>query len=194
MDPSIHAVGADLFSFQSHAAGPSQICALLHAWRMHRASMLRNVDVAASPEARSAIDFMESRSSDFRRALVTKVRKYLSDHLDEKVGLTQIASAIGVAPAYLAQTFRTAEGVSLYRYALRMRLLRSLELLPQYEDLSRLALDAGFSNHSHFTTAFRQSFGYAPALVRSQMRVRLGNAHSDTTPCGYARRTRMLAQ
>jgi AraC family transcriptional regulator len=97
------------------------------------------------------------------------------NHLDEKVGLTAIAVAIGVSPTSLALTFRIVEGVSLYRYALRLRLMRALELLPQYEDLSRLALDAGFSNHSHLSTAFRQSFGCAPAVVRSQMRVRLGS-------------------
>jgi AraC family transcriptional regulator len=129
---------------------------------------------AAPDEVRRSIDFMDPRPNDSRLALVTKVRKYLSAHLNEKVGLAEIAAAIDASSPYVAQTFRMNEGVSLYRYALRLRLMRALELLPQYDDLSRLALDAGFSNHSHFTTAFRQSFGYAPALVRSEMRVRLG--------------------
>jgi AraC-like DNA-binding protein len=170
-------VGADLFSFQFKAAGANRICALLRVWQVHRASMLEDAEVALAPQVRSEIDFIDSRRNQPGHALVAKARKYLSTHLDERVGLYQIAAAIGASPAYLAQTFRVVEGVSLYRYALRMRLMRALELLPQYDDLSGLALDAGFSNHSHFTTAFRQSFGYAPASVRSQMRVRLGNAH-----------------
>ena len=116
---------------------------------------------------------MDSRPNDLRPALAAEASKYLSAHLNEKIGLPEIAAAIEVSPAYLAQTFKIVAGVSLYRYALRLRLMRALELLPQYDDLSRLALDAGFSNHSHFTTAFRQAFGYAPALVRSRMRVRL---------------------
>ena len=85
---------------------------------------------------RSSIDFIDSHRNHPGRALVAKARKYLSNHLDEKVGLTEIAVAIGVSPAYLAQTFRVVEGVSLYRYALRLRLMRALELLPQYDDLS----------------------------------------------------------
>jgi AraC-like DNA-binding protein len=174
MDANLQSVGADLFSFQSVAAGPNRICALLHAWRTHRASVLGNADAAISHQAGSGIDFMDWPPSDFRRALVTKARRYLGAHLDEKVGLAQIAAALDASPAYLAQAFRIVEGVSLYRYALRLRLMRALELLPHYDDLARLALDAGFSNHSHFTTTFRQSFGYAPALVRSRMRVRLG--------------------
>ena len=110
------------------------------------------------------------------------------------VRLNQIAAAIGASPAYLAQMFRVVEGVSLYRYALRLRLMRALELLPQYDDLSGLALDAGFSNHSHFTTAFRQSFGYAPASVRSQMRVRLATLTDDLgrTFSGICKRPRRV--
>jgi AraC-like DNA-binding protein len=176
MYPNTQSVGADLFSVQSRAAGANRICALLRVWQVHRALMLEDAEVALAPHVRSEIEFIDSRNHP-GHALVAKARKYLSNHLDERVGLNQIAAAIGASPAYLAQTFRVVEGVSLYRYALRMRLMRALELLPQYDDLSGLALDVGFSNHSHFTTAFRQSFGYAPASVHSQMRVRLGSAH-----------------
>jgi transcriptional regulator GlxA family with amidase domain len=167
MDPNLQFVGADLFSFQSVAAGPNR----------HRASMLGITDGVARRPLKNNIDFMDSQPDDPGRALVAKARRYLSSRLDQKVRLPEIAVALGVSATRLAQTFRIVEGVSLYRYALRLRLMRALEMLPQYDDLSRLALDAGFSNHSHFTTAFRQSFGYAPAVVRSQMRVRLGNAH-----------------
>lgn len=177
MEPQIQLVSAELFSFQPNGAGANQICALLSVWRRHRASMLGITDGVARRSVKSNVDFMDSQPDDPGRALVAKARKYLSGRLDQKVRLPEIAVAMGVSSTRLAQTFRIVEGVSLYRYALRLRLMRALEMLPQYDDLSRLALDAGFSNHSHFTTAFRQSFGYAPAVVRSQMRVRLGDAH-----------------
>jgi AraC-like DNA-binding protein len=175
MEPQIQLVSAELFSSQPN--GADQICALLRVWQRQRASMLGITDGVARRPVKSSIDFMDSQPDDFGRALVAKARKYLSGRLDQKVRLPEIAVAMGVSSTRLAQTFRIVEGVSLYRYALRLRLMRALEMLPQYDDLSRLALDAGFSNHSHFTTAFRQSFGYAPAVVRSQMRVRLGDAH-----------------
>jgi transcriptional regulator GlxA family with amidase domain len=171
MHSTARSAGADLFSFESYAAGPDRICAQLHVWRAHSASMRVK---ATSGEASSALRLTDSQPDDSRFTLVANVKKYLSAHLNEKVGLNEMAAAIDASPVSLAETFRIVEGVSLYRYALRMRLMRALELLPQYDDLSRLALDAGFSNHSHFTTAFRQSFGYAPARVRSEMRVRLG--------------------
>jgi AraC-like DNA-binding protein len=38
------------------------------------------------------------------------------------------------------------------------------------DDLAQLALDLGFSSHSHFTTAFRHRFGETPAHFRARIR------------------------
>jgi AraC family transcriptional regulator len=55
-----------------------------------------------------------------------------------------------------------------------VRLLLALERLEDGErDLSRLALDLGYSSHSHFTAAFRRSFGTPPSAARKLLIVRL---------------------
>jgi AraC-like DNA-binding protein len=51
----------------------------------------------------------------------------------------------------------------LYRYQLRLRLARGLDLLGDCEDLSALSMELGFSSHSHFSSAFRQAYGRTPA-------------------------------
>ncbi len=55
------------------------------------------------------------------------------------------------------------EGTPLYRYQLRLRLARALDLLGSYDDLTDLGLELGFSSHSHFSSAFRQTYGRTPA-------------------------------
>jgi len=64
------------------------------------------------------------------------------------------------------------EGLPLYRYQLRCRLARALDLLHEYDDLSALALDLGFSTHSHFSAAFRQLYGRTPAEMQRALRPR----------------------
>jgi AraC-like DNA-binding protein len=54
----------------------------------------------------------------------------------------------------------------LYRYHMRLRLARALNLLPQYDDLTTLSLDLGFSSHSHFSAAFREAYGRSPSEFR----------------------------
>jgi len=62
--------------------------------------------------------------------------------------------------------------VPLYRYQLRLRLARALDLLPRVDDLTALGLELGFSSHSHFTTAFRQLYGQSPSAFRTAARGR----------------------
>ena len=41
-------------------------------------------------------------------------------------------------------------------------------ILDGCDDLTALALDLGFSSHSHFTDAFRRRFGMAPSSLRTR--------------------------
>jgi AraC-like DNA-binding protein len=48
----------------------------------------------------------------------------------------------------------------------QLRLARALVELPYSTDITSLALDLGFSSHSHFTLAFRSAFGCTPSEFR----------------------------
>ena len=50
---------------------------------------------------------------------------------------------------------------------MRERLARTLNaVLDGGDDLTAIALDAGFASHSHFTARFRNFFGCTPAALR----------------------------
>jgi AraC-like DNA-binding protein len=53
-----------------------------------------------------------------------------------------------------------------------LRLARALDLLGQYDDLTALGLDLGFSSHSHFSAAFRQAYGRTPAEFQRSVHLR----------------------
>jgi AraC family transcriptional regulator len=55
----------------------------------------------------------------------------------------------------------------------QLRLARALAELPHTDDLTTLALDVGFSSHSHFSAAFRRAFGMTPSQFRDTSRKRL---------------------
>ena len=98
-----------------------------------------------------------------RRRLVDRVKVLLAGDLSRRWTLAEIAAEIGGSPVYLTQAFQQVEGLPLYRYQLRLRLARALDLIAEREDLSGLAQDVGFSSHSHFTAAFRQAYGMTPS-------------------------------
>jgi AraC-like DNA-binding protein len=98
--------------------------------------------------------------------LADRVKLVLASDLSRRWTLSEIAAAVGGSPVYLTQVFRKVEGMPLYRYQLRLRLARALDLLPGYEDLTQLGLDLGFSSHSHFSAAFREAYGRSPSEFR----------------------------
>ncbi len=98
--------------------------------------------------------------------LVRRAKEFLEAELANPVRLADVGRAVGASPAYLTDVFRRVEGTSLHRYLVQLRLARALVELPHTDDLTALALDVGFSSHSHFSDAFRRSFGCTPSEFR----------------------------
>jgi len=107
-----------------------------------------------------------------RQKLVDRAKLLLSSDTARRWTLSEIGSAVGVSPVYLTQVFQQVEGMPLYRYQLRLRLARALDLLGQYSDLTSLSMDLGFSSHSHFTASFRQAYGRTPAEFQRSVNLR----------------------
>ncbi len=105
-----------------------------------------------------------------RRRLADRVKVLLAGDLSRRWTLAEIAAEIGGSAVYLTQVFQQVEGMPLYRYHLRLRLARALDLIARYEDLSALAAELGFSSHSHFAAAFRQAYGRSPTAFRQSAR------------------------
>jgi AraC-like DNA-binding protein len=101
-----------------------------------------------------------------RQLLVDRAKLVLTSDLGRRWTLDEIAAEVRCSPVYLTQVFQQVEGLPLYRYQLRLRLARALHLLPQYDDLTTLGLDLGFSSHSHFSSAFREAYGRSPSEFR----------------------------
>ncbi len=94
-------------------------------------------------------------------------KTYLASQLSERITLEDVARAVYASPFHLARLFQQQTGVPVHRYLTRLRLRASLERLADGAiDLTALALELGFSSHSHFTDTFRREFGRAPSAVR----------------------------
>ena len=101
-----------------------------------------------------------------RQRLVDRAKIVLASDLARRWTLAEIAAEVGGSPVYLTQVFQQVEGLPLYRYQLRLRLARALDLLARSHDLTTLGLDLGFSSHSHFSAAFREAYGRSPSQFR----------------------------
>ena len=97
---------------------------------------------------------------------VKRAKAVLHESDEPRLTVTEVAARIGVTPIHLTQAFKRSEGIPLYRYQMQLRMNRALVELPEREDITDLALELGFSSHSHFTAAFRSAVGVTPSGYR----------------------------
>jgi AraC-like DNA-binding protein len=94
-------------------------------------------------------------------------KAFLASRMSEQVLLTEVAHEVAASPFSFARIFQQQSGLPVHRYLTLLRLKASLEqLFDGQDDLTNLALNLGFSSHSHYTDIFRREFGQTPSEVR----------------------------
>jgi AraC family transcriptional regulator len=105
--------------------------------------------------------------SDLTRARVASTCEYVDANLTGDLSLHGIATAVQVRPHRLARDFRDRTGVPLHQYVLGRRVETAALLLRSSQTpLAAIALECGFADQSHLTTAFRRRVGVTPAVYR----------------------------
>ncbi|GBQ66893.1 AraC family transcriptional regulator [Ameyamaea chiangmaiensis NBRC 103196] len=93
----------------------------------------------------------------------------MDSHIDQKLSVGEVASAAGVSERQLERLFRAHTGSTPAAYLAAARLERARRLLRQTGmSVTDIGVACGFTSLSHFSTAFRNRFGYAPRLERQQ--------------------------
>jgi AraC family transcriptional regulator len=102
-----------------------------------------------------------------RARALERVKEAVAMAPSDKWSIAKLAKVANLSPFHLCHVFRQMVGTSIYDYVLHERLAHSLDaVLDRGSDLTAIALDAGFSSHSHFTARFRAFFGCTPAALR----------------------------
>lgn len=168
-----------------HTHGPAEPACLLQLARLRRRVFEPVHDTLAAEE--TALDVFSAavaaahavrgerppRRADTAAAhheLSGAAQVLLAARFAEPLTLCEVAEVVCSSPYHLARVFRREVGSSIHEYRARLRLAAALHRLADGEsDLTRLALESGFSSHSHFTTSFRRQFGVSPSAARRQL-------------------------
>jgi AraC-like DNA-binding protein len=102
-----------------------------------------------------------------RRHAVERVKEAVGAAPADQWSIAKLAKVASLSPFHLCHVFRGMVGTSIYDYVLHERLAHSLDaVLDGRDDVTAIALDAGFASHSHFTARFRGFFGVTPTAMR----------------------------
>ena len=131
------------------------------AWESAAIELLEDSIAEAFGEIKLAPEFSEKH-----RDLVHHAQDYLSVHFCKAISLQDVASAIETSPFHLCRTFRKVAGMTIHAYLTQIRMRTALEWVRENDDLTRVALDLGYSSHSHFSSVFKRNFGITPRQWR----------------------------
>ncbi len=95
-------------------------------------------------------------------SLIEEIKRYASEHLTDRLSLTDLAKAAGYSPFHFHRIFVESEGITPRLFVEAQRLKRACELLRHGQSMTSAALDAGFSSSSQFCRVFRKRFELSP--------------------------------
>jgi len=101
------------------------------------------------------------------KEMLKQAIEYINTHLGENLSLAAMAAALHISPYYFCRLFKQSTGMSPHRYLMQQRLDRAKQLLRLPElTVTRIAIECGFANQSHFAKYFRRHTGVSPTQFR----------------------------
>ncbi|MGB8699470.1 MAG: AraC family transcriptional regulator [Thermosynechococcaceae cyanobacterium] len=97
-----------------------------------------------------------------------QILDYVDSHLDQDIKLADLAQRLDMSPFHFSRLFKQSIGMSPYQYLLQQRIAKAKRLLKKTDRLIvDIALECGFSSHSHLSKLFRQFTGITPKTYRA---------------------------
>ncbi|MGF1693338.1 AraC family ligand binding domain-containing protein [Photobacterium kagoshimensis] len=95
-----------------------------------------------------------------------QLRDYVMAHLDQKIGLEDLATLCNLSPSQMLRQFKKATAMTPYAWLARLRLEHAMALLKAGFSSTEVAYHVGFYDQAHFANAFKQTYGIAPSHIK----------------------------
>lgn len=118
-------------------------------------------------------DLLEKRFRQFypKHAIdnrVAKVVEKIKQTANDNLSVDDLASLVNLSVPRLVQIFKKQTGVPMRRYRLWHRLFITAVEMASGGNLTEAAINAGFTDSSHFSHTFKAMFGIAPTTILLQ--------------------------
>jgi AraC-like DNA-binding protein len=91
---------------------------------------------------------------------IWKARKYIEEHANEELSLTEVAKVVNMNANHLSENFKQVTGINFVQYVARIRFADACDLLCNPNlSVSEIAFAAGFQSLSQFNRVFKKFSG-----------------------------------
>lgn len=96
---------------------------------------------------------------------------YIDLHIGSDITVASIADAFCMSESRFSHLFRKEAGMSVANYLIFRKLYFTYLGLMKGKNITTAALDAGFSDSSHFATTNKRMFGLSPSSISGNMKI-----------------------
>jgi len=101
---------------------------------------------------------------------IHKILDYMKENLECDFSLDQISNHFKMSKSSVIRKFKESMGITPYDFFLELKMGRALELLNEPKNrVIDVALQCGFTNHSHFSSVFKKATGLTPTEYREKV-------------------------
>ncbi len=97
-----------------------------------------------------------------KNQLIDAVIHYINDNLEENITMDNLSNAFFISKYHLSREFKKHTGITLYRFIVKKRLIRSKELIMEDLPITSVYERSGFGDYSNFFRAFKDEYGITP--------------------------------
>lgn len=122
---------------------------------------------------------VDSTISPGNRRYCERAKTYISEHIDQKLSVGDVARAVGVSKNYLTNVFSSSEGLPLVEFINRRKLSYMIELIRRYHyTLAQAGEHVGFTDANYVSRIFKRYYGMT---LTEYKRNKLANQNDDGT-------------
>lgn len=112
---------------------------------------------------RQLCELFDNHHKDYKNHIVTSVKKYINEHVSQRLSLNEVAAVFGISPNYLSQLFGKYNDLGFSEYINTCKIHESKRLLDEgnlkvYEVADML----GFESSFYFSKVFKKVEGVSP--------------------------------
>ncbi|MFX3636064.1 MAG: response regulator [Candidatus Pristimantibacillus sp.] len=112
---------------------------------------------------------LEREAADGHSKLISKVQRFIEEHLDKSISLQMIAERVHLHPVYISQMYKSVTGEGLTDYMLRIRMEKSAYLLKNSNlKIYEIGNKFSYQNAPYFIKQFKKVYGMTPQEYRDQ--------------------------
>ena len=121
----------------------------------------------ASSSSLPNVEWTVQRRRGLANWQVRRVTAYMSERLDQEVGLRELAQLINLSRFHFCTSFRLATGQTPREWLIARRIERACKLLAQPSlSITKVGLAVGYATPSAFAATFHKRMGMTPSEFR----------------------------